>query len=145
MVRRWECTNLKKPMKIIGFCRVLGPRDHQKACEVVVRRSCCGLEGLKKATWIANWCRDWLEGAKLSAKWPKLAPRWAQEGSRNYLAGFCRCLAALFGPILGPSWATLGPPWPFLGCPRGPLEAYLGFRRAAVDMICGKKVRLQKP
>ena len=92
-----------------------------------------------------SWLQDGVEGAKMSPSWPKLAPRLAQEGSRNYLAGFCRCVSRLFGPILGPSWAVLGPPWPFLGGPRGPLEADLGLRRAAVDMICGKKVGLQKP
>ena len=43
------------------------------------------------------------------------APRWAQEGSRNYLARFTRCAAHLFGPILGPSWAILGPSRGHLG------------------------------
>ena len=57
------------------------------------------------------------------------APRWAQEGSRNYLGSLGRCLAARFEPILGPSWAILGPPWPFLGGPGGHLEAKLGLGR----------------
>ena len=72
------------------------------------------------------------------------APRWAQEGSRNYLARFTRCVAALFGPILGPSWAILGPPWPFLGGPGGHLEADLGLGRLDLGVQGGQKLRCQK-
>ena len=71
-------------------------------------------------------------------------PRWAQEGSRNYFAGFYRCSAALFGPILGPSWAILGPPWPFLGGPGGHLEADFGLGRLASGVQGGEKLRCQK-
>ena len=134
----------KNQRKINDFGRFHRPGDHQKACKVAVRRSCCGLEGSKTATWMANWLQDRLGRAKLSPKWPKLAPRWPQEGSKKYLAGFSRWSPPLFGPILDPSWAISGPPWAFLGGPRGPLEAYRELRRAVVSMICGKKVGLQK-
>ena len=73
------------------------------------------------------------------------APRWAQEGSRNYLARFIRCASHLFGPILGPSWAILGPPWPFLGGPGGHLEADVGFGRLDLGVQGGQKLRCQKP
>jgi hypothetical protein len=73
------------------------------------------------------------------------APRWAQEGSRNYLARFTRCAAARFGPILGPSWAILGPPWPFSGGPGGFLEANVGLGRLDRGVQGGQKLRCQKP
>ena len=79
---------------------------------------------------------------QLRSKWPKLAPRWPQESSNKYLAGFCRCVAPHFGPILGTYWAILGPPWLILGGLRGPLWAYLGLRRVAMGMLCGKRVGL---
>ena len=90
------------------------------------------------------WSQEWLEKARLSLRWPQSAPRWAQEGSRNYLAGFCRCSSPLFGPILGPSWAILGPPWPFLGGPGGHLEADFGLGRLASGVQGGEKLRCQK-
>ena len=72
------------------------------------------------------------------------APRWAQEGSRNYLAGFCRCSSPLLGPILNPSWAILGPPWPFSGGPGGHLEAYFGLGRLASGVQGGQKTEMPK-
>ena len=72
-------------------------------------------------------------------------PRWAQEGSRNYLAGFYCCSSPLFGPILGPSWAILGPPWPFSGGPGGHLEADAGLGRLDLGVQGGQKLRCQKP
>ena len=70
-----------------------------------------------------------------------MTPRWPQDGSRNYLAGFCRCPSALFKPILGSSWAILGPPWPFLGGPGGHLEADFGFGRLDLGVQGGLKLR----
>ena len=134
----------KNLRKINDFGRFRRPRDQQKACKVAVRRSCCDLEGSKKATRMANWFQDRLGRSKLSPKWPKLAPGWPQEGSRKYLAGFCRCAAPLFGLILGPSWAILGPPWPFFGGPRGHLEADLGLGRPDLGVPGGQKLRCQK-
>ena len=75
---------------------------------------------------------------------PKMAARWAQEGSKTYLARFTRCVSALFGSILGPSWAILGPPWPFLGCPGGHLEADLGLGWLALGVQGGQKLRCKK-
>ena len=75
----------------------------------------------------------------------KMAPRWAQEGSRNYLARFTRNASALFGPILGPSWAILGPSWPFSGGPGGHLEADVGLGRLDLGVQGGQKLRCQKP
>ena len=54
-----------------------------------------------------------------------MAPIWAQGGSRNYLARFTRCAAALFGPFLG----YLGSSLALLGSPGGHLEADIGFGR----------------
>ena len=63
-------------------------------------------------------------------------PRRAQEGLQNYLARFTRCVAALFGPILGLSWAILGPPWPFLAVQEAILRQSLGLE----GLILGCKV-----
>ena len=71
-------------------------------------------------------------------------PRWAQEGPQNYLVRFTRCVAALFGPILGPTWAVLGPPWPFLGGPGGHLEAKFGLGRLDLGVQGGQELRCQK-
>ena len=70
-----------------------------------------------------------------------MGPRGLQEN----LGRFTRCVAALFGPILGPSWAILGPPWPLLGGPGGHLEADLGLERLDLGMQGGQKLRCQKP
>ena len=82
---------------------------------------------------------------KMATRWPKMAPRWIQEGSRNYLGSSGRCVSPLFGPILGPSWAILGPPWPRLGGPGGHLEADLGLGRLDLGVQGGRKLRCQKP
>ena len=92
---------------------------------------------------IPRWLQDSLGRAKLSPRWPKLAPRWAQEGLQNYL-GSSGHVSALFGPILGPSWAILGPPWPFSGGPGGHLEAKLGLGRLDLGVQGGQKLRCQK-
>ena len=60
---RPEAAN-KKQSEIIVFGRFLGARSLQKACKVVVWRSCCGLEGLKTAAWMPSWLQDGLERAK---------------------------------------------------------------------------------
>ena len=57
------------------------------------------------------------------------APRWAQEGSRNYLAWFTRWVSHLFEHILSLYGAILGPPWPFSGGLGVHLEADLGLGR----------------
>jgi len=75
---------------------------------------------------------------------PKMAPRWAPESSKKYFARIARCVSALFGSILGPSWAILGPPWPFLGGPGGHLEADFGLGRLALGVQGGQKLRCQK-
>ena len=98
-------------------------RSLERACNVAILRSGCGLGGWERAAWKRSWLQDGVEGAKLSPGWPKLAPRWAQKGSRNYLGSSGRCPSPLFKAHLGP---ILGPPWPFLGGPRGHLEASLG-------------------
>ena len=67
----------KNHLKINIFCRFLGARSFRKSCKVAVRRSCCGLEGWKRAAWKPSWLQDGVEGAKLSPRWPKLAPRYA--------------------------------------------------------------------
>ena len=91
-------------------------------------------------------CRlqDSLERATLSPRWPKLAPRWAQEGLRNYLGSSGRCPSPLLEPILGPSWAILGPPWPVLGGPGGHLEAKFGLGRLDLGVQGGQKLSFQK-
>ena len=61
----------------------------------------------------------------------------AQEGLQNYLGSSGRCAAALFGPILGPSWANLAPAWPYLGGAGGHLEADLGFGRLGLGVQGG--------
>ena len=71
-------------------------------------------------------------------------PRRAQEGLQNYLGSSGRRVSALFGPILGPSWAILGPPWPFLGGPGGHLEAKFGLGRLDLGVQGGPKLRCQK-
>ena len=53
-------------------------------------------------------------------------------------------MSALFGPILGLSWAILGPPWPLLGGPGGHLEADLGLGRLDLGVQGGQKLRCQK-
>ena len=68
----------------------------------------------------------------------------AQRGSRTHLGSLGRRSAALFGPILGPSWAILGPPWPFLGGPGGHLEAKLGLGRLDLGVQGGQKLSFQK-
>ena len=115
-----------------------------KACSVVGCRLCRGIGGTKGATFVPDWLRDWLGRATLSSRWQKFAPRWAQEGSRIYLARFCRCAAALSGPILSPFWAIFGPPWPFLGGPGGHLEADVGLGRLALGVQSGQQLRCQK-
>ena len=128
---------------VVGVCVVFQDlvvekfegRSLERACKVAILRSGSGLEGWKMAAWKPRSLQDGVEGAKLSPRWPKLAPRWAQHGSKNYLAWITRCAAQGFGPILASSWALLGSPWPFLGGPRGHLEANLGLRRAAVGML----------
>ena len=96
---------------------------------------------MREAIVMPCWLQDFLGSASL--KWPESAPRWAQEGLRNYLDSFPRCLAALFEPILGPSWAILGPPWPFLGGPGGHIEADLGLGRLDLGVQGGHKLRCQ--
>ena len=122
---------VKHLLKIMVCGRILEAKSFQKACKVAVGSSV---------------------GAKLAARWawkgqlePTRAPRWAQEGSRNYLARFTRNASALFGPILGPSWAILGPPWPFSGGPGGHLEADVGLGRLDLGVQGGQKLRCQKP
>ena len=56
----------KNQWKINVFGRFLEAKSFQKACNVVVWRSSCGLEGLKTATWVPSWLQDGLERAKLS-------------------------------------------------------------------------------
>ena len=72
-----------------------------------------------------------------------MAPRGAQESSRDILREKARYLSALFEPILGTSWAILGPPWPFLGGPRGHLEANVGLGRLELGVQGGKRMKCQ--
>ena len=63
-----------------------------------------------------------------------------QKGFRNYLAGFYRCVAALFGPILG----SRGPSLALLGGPGGHLEAYFRFGKLDLGVQGGQKLSFQK-
>ena len=72
------------------------------------------------------------------------APRWAQEGSRNYLGSSGRCPSSLFRHVLGSSWALLGPPWPFSWGPGGFVEADAGLERLDLGAQGGQKLRSQK-
>ena len=47
----------------------------QKGCNLVVRRFCCGLAALPRATWMPSWLQDWLGRAKLSPRWPQDGPK----------------------------------------------------------------------
>ena len=148
---RWPKAEFSKTSnnlrKINVFGRFLEARSLQEACKVALWSSCCGLEGLKKATWMPSWLQTWLNKGRSCLRSPKHGsgslhlgnnlisdglgnwkiaktittqhsllkarggPRRAQEGLQNYLARFTRCVAALFGPILGylvPSLALLG-------------------------------------
>ena len=111
---------------------------------MVVWRRCSGTADSRETIMIPRWLQDSLGRAKLSPRWPKLAPRWSQEGLQNYLARFTRCAAALFGPILGPSWAILGPLGPLVGSPGGHLEAKFGLGRLDLGVQGGPKLRCQK-
>ena len=111
---------------------------------MVVWRRFSGTADSKETIMIPRWLQDSLGRAKLSPRWPKLAPRWSQEGLQNYLARFTRCAAALFGPILGPSWAILGPLGPLLGGPGGHLEAKFGLGRLDLGVQGGQKLSFQK-
>ena len=130
----------KNLRKINVFGRVLEATSLEKGFNVAFWRSSCGLEGLKTASWMTSWLQDGLERAKSSPRWPKMAPRWPQEGSKKYLAGFCRCLSPLFGPILGPSWAHLGLSWALLGPSRGVQEGTLRQILGLEGLILGCKV-----
>ena len=70
-------------------------------------------------------------------KCPKSAPRWAQEGSKNHLAAFANCAAALFGL----SWALRGPS---VGGRGGHLEVNVGLGRLASGVQGGQKLRWQE-
>ena len=107
----------------------------QEVCSLqLATRQFRGLHnGLKRVPWMPSWLPEGLERAMSSQRWAKMAPRWAQDGSRKCFAASCQCSAHPFCS----SWVVLGFPWPFLGSPRGHLEANLGLRRAAVGMRCG--------
>ena len=111
---------------------------------MVVWRRFSGTADSKETIMIPCWLQDSLDRAKLSPRWPKLAPRWAQEGLRNYLGSSGRCPSPLLEPILGPSWAILGPPWPVLGGPGGHLEAKFGLGRLDLGVQGGQKLSFQK-
>ena len=111
---------------------------------MVVWRRCSGTADSKETIMIPRWLQDSLGRAKLSPRWPKLAPRWSQEGLRNYLGSSGRCPSPLLEPILGPSWAILGPPWPVLGGPGGHLEAKFGLGRLDLGVQGGQKLSFQK-
>ena len=68
-----------------------------------------------------------------------MGPRWAQNGAGDNEKIQQDTLWSPLGVILG----YIGPSVSFLEGPKGPLEENLGLRRAAVGMICGKKVGLQ--
>ena len=72
---------------------------------------------------------------------PKMGPRRLQNISCRILSLCGAAFWAHLGPILGYLGASLA----LLGGPGRPLEAYIGLRRVAVGMICGKKAILQKP
>ena len=73
--------NLGK-IKVVG--RFLKATSLQKACKLVVWRSCCGLEGLKRAAWMSSWLQDGLGSAKLSPRWPNVAPRSGQQRHEHH-------------------------------------------------------------
>ena len=74
----------------------LGSMGRWKACKVAVWRPCCGLENVKRATWMPSWLQDGLGRAKVSPRRaqddPKMAPRWLQELS-------CRILSLSLAPF----------------------------------------------
>ena len=63
-------------------------------------------------------------------------PKMAKEGLQEYFGSSDRCVAALLGHILGPSWAILGPPWPFSGVQEAIFRPSLGLE----GLILGCKV-----
>ena len=100
---------------------------------MVVWRRFSGTADSRETIMIPRWLQDSLGRAKLSPRWPKLAPKWAQEGLQNYFARCTRCVVALFGPILGPSWALVGLLWPFLGVPEGILRQISGLESLILE------------
>ena len=72
---------LKNLRKINVFGRFLEATSLQKACKVAVWRSCCGLEGLKRATWMPYWLQTWIKKASLSFRSTKLGSGSLHVGS----------------------------------------------------------------
>ena len=72
---------LKNLKKINVFGRFLEATSLQKACKVAVWRSCCGLEGLKTATWMPCWLQTWINKASWSFRSTKLGSGSLHVGS----------------------------------------------------------------
>ena len=69
------------PREIIVFGRFLEAKSLRKAFNVVVWRSCCGLEGLKRATWMPRWLQVGVNKASYNSKSTKYVPRSLHGGS----------------------------------------------------------------
>ena len=63
------------------FCRFPEAKSLQKAWKVAVWRSCCGLEGLKRATWMPCWLQVGVNKASYNSKSTKYVPRSLHGGS----------------------------------------------------------------
>ena len=64
---------LQNLREINVFGRFPEAKSFQKAWKVAVWRSCCGLENVKRATWMPSWLQDGLGRAKQGE--PKEGPR----------------------------------------------------------------------
>ena len=126
----------KNLRKINVFGRFLEATSLQKACKVAVWRSCCGLEGLKTATWMTSWLQTWINKASWSFRSTKLGSSSLHVGSNLGSDGLenWKLAKTLVKTIVfeGLRWPKMGPrglqelSWEILSLCVAPFWAHLG-------------------
>ena len=93
--------------------------------KVLVWRSCCGLEGLKRTTCMPSWLQDGLVRAKSRAQSFFEGPKWPHEKPKRAPRISWAKKAVVWHPFLGPAWVHLGLSWALLGPSWGVQEGIL--------------------